>query len=103
MDEENSSPINLLLQYVIVPPLPIRPTVSVSIDKINEDDLTLKIRQMIHINKYLKSYIIEGNGNTYKLMDDLNLLQSVHSYYINSNTKGISQEEQLYLLIQIYK
>ncbi len=91
MDEENSSPINLLLQYVIVPPLPIRPTVSVSIDKINEDDLTLKIRQMIHINKYLKSYIIEGNGNTYKLMDDLNLLQSVHAYYINSNTKGINK------------
>ena len=91
MDEENSSPLNLLLQYVIVPPLSIRPTVAMGIDGTNEDDLTIKIKEMIHVNKFLKSYILEGNGNTYKLMDDLNLLQSIHAYYINSNTKGINK------------
>ena len=91
MNGENSSPLNLLLQYVIVPPLSIRPTVSVGVDGTNEDDLTMKIRDMIHVNKYIKSYISQGNGNTYKLMDDLNTLQSTHSYYINSNTKGINK------------
>ena len=35
MDGENSSPIDLLLQYVIVPPLPIRPTVSMGINATN--------------------------------------------------------------------
>jgi len=91
MDGENSSPLNLLIQYILVPPLPIRPTVTMSLEETNEDDLTVKIGVMIHVNKYLKSYIKEGNGNTYKLMDDLNLLQSNHAYYINSNTKGINK------------
>ena len=91
MDGENSSPLNLLLQYVIVPPLSIRPTVTMGIDGTNEDDLTVKIRQMIHVNKSLKLYILEGIANTYKLMDDLNLLQMTHAYYINSNTKGINK------------
>ena len=91
MDEENASPINLLLQYIIVPPLPIRPTITMGMEGTNEDDLTIKIREMIHVNKYIKSYIDEGSANTYKLMDDLNLLQSTHAYYINSNTKGINK------------
>ncbi len=91
MDGENTSPLNLLLQYVIVPPLSIRPTVTMNIDGTNEDDLTMKISSMISINKYLKSYITEGNGNPYKLMDDLNILQSIHAFYIDSNTKGVNR------------
>ena len=90
MDSENSSPVNLLLQYILVPPLPIRPTVSTG-DKINEDDLTAKIKQMIETNNYMKKCIIEGTSNTKKLMDDLVILQSLHSYYIDSNTKGIDK------------
>ena len=91
MDGENSSPIDLLINYIPVPPLPIRPTVTMSLEGTNEDDLTIKLREMIHVNKVIKTYIEEGNGNTYKLMDDLNLLQSSHAYYINSNTKGINK------------
>ena len=91
MDGENSSPIDLLINYIPVPPLPIRPTVTMSLEGTNEDDLTIKLREMIHVNKAIKTYIEEGNGNTYKLMDDLNLLQSSHAYYINSNTKGINK------------
>ena len=91
MDGENTSPLNLLLQYIIVPPLSIRPTVTMSSEGTNEDDLTIKIREMIHVNKFMKSYLKEGNGNTYKLLDDINLLQSTHAYYINSNTKGINK------------
>ena len=91
MDGENTSPVNLLLQYIIVPPLSIRPIVSMGLDGTNQDDLTAKISVMIHVNKYLKSYLKEGNANTYKLMDDLNSLQSIHAYYINSNTKGINK------------
>ena len=91
MDEENSSPINLLLEYVIVPPLPIRPSVSMGRETTNEDDLTTKIRDMITYNRFLKSYISEGNANTFKLMDDLNTLQTFHAFYINSDTKGINK------------
>ena len=92
MDGENSSPLNLLLQYVIVPPLSIRPTVNMSGDGIiNEDDLTMKIKDMIAVNRFIKSYIEEGNGNSFKVMEDLNLLQTTHAFYINSNTKGINK------------
>ena len=91
MDEENSSPINLLIQYVIVPPLSIRPTVTMGLNGTNEDDLTIQIREIIGLNTSLKSYIVEGNGNTFKLLDDLNLLQSFHAFYINSDTKGINK------------
>ena len=91
MDGTNSSPIDLLLNYIIVPPLPIRPTIQTGLNSTNEDDLTIKIREMIHLNKYIKLSIEEGNGNTYKLIEDLNLLQSTHAYYINSDTKGINK------------
>ena len=91
MDGENSSPINLLLQYILVPPLPIRPTVTMGVDNMNEDDLTVKMTEMIFTNKYLNSYIIEGNANTYKLMEELNTLQSYHAFYINSKSKAINK------------
>ena len=91
MDGENTSPLNLLLQYIIVPPLSIRPIVSTDLEGTNQDDLTAKLREMILLNKYLKSYLKEGNGNTYKLMDDLNSLQTFHAFYINSKTKGINK------------
>ena len=91
MDIENAEPVDLLLQYVLVPPLPIRPTVQMGTSATNEDDLTIKIKEMIHLNKYIKMNINEGHGNTYKLIEDLNLLQSTHAYYINSDTKGINK------------
>ena len=91
MDGENTSPLNLLLQYILVPPLSIRPTVTMGLEVTNQDDLTIKLREMIFENKYLKSFLNDGNGNTYKLLDELNKLQSIHAYYINSNTKGINK------------
>ena len=93
MDGENSSPIDLLLQYVIIPPLSIRPTIQMGMGDIttNEDDLTIKISEMIFLNNVLKQFITEGKGETYKLMDDLNTLQSYHAYYIDDNTKGINK------------
>ena len=48
MDGINSSPIDLLLNYIIVPPLPIRPTIQTGLNSTNEDDLTIKIREMIN-------------------------------------------------------
>ena len=57
----------------------------------NEDDLTIKISQMICLNNSLNQFITEGKGETYKLMEDLNTLQSYHAYYIDSNTKGVNK------------
>ncbi len=91
MDGVNSHPLSLILSYVIVPPLPIRPTVQMGLNSTNEDDLTIKIREIIYLNKLIKNSIQEGKENTYKLLEDLNSLQSTHAYYINSETKGINK------------
>jgi DNA-directed RNA polymerase III subunit RPC1 len=90
MNPEFSKPIDLLLNYIIVPPLSIRPTVVVSAGATNEDDLTIKIGEMIQLNKFIKNSIAEGN-NTVKLLEDLTLLQHTHAQYINSDTKGLNK------------
>ena len=41
------SPLNLLVNYIPVPPLSIRPTVSMGVDKTNEDDLTIKLYEFL--------------------------------------------------------
>jgi DNA-directed RNA polymerase III subunit RPC1 len=90
MNSEFSNPVDLLLNYIIVPPLSIRPSVQVSHNATNEDDLTIKIGEMIQLNKFIKNSIADGN-NTAKLLEDLTLLQHTHAQYINSDTKGLNK------------
>jgi DNA-directed RNA polymerase III subunit RPC1 len=90
MNPDHSRPIDLLLNYIIVPPLSIRPSVPVTHNSTNEDDLTIKIGEMIQLNKSIKMCIQDGN-NTGKLLEDLTLLQHTHAQYINSDTKGLNK------------
>lgn len=88
MNLDHSHPIDLLVHSVIVPPLTIRPSVHVGLNMTNEDDLTIKIKEMIFLDKHIRYSIMEGN-NTNKLIEDINLLQNTHAQYINSDTKGL--------------
>ncbi len=90
MNYNFSNPIDLLVQYIIVPPLSIRPTVQVGFGTTNEDDLTIKIGEMIQLNKLIRNNLQEGQ-NTVKLFEDLSLLQHTHAQYINSDTKGLNK------------
>ncbi len=90
MNLEHTKPIDLLVHYIIVPPLTIRPTVQIDHGSTNEDDLTIKIGEMIQLNKFIKLSITEGN-NPSKMLEDLSLLQHTHAQYINSNTKGLNK------------
>jgi DNA-directed RNA polymerase III subunit RPC1 len=90
MKSEFSKPADLLLDYIIVPPLSIRPTVQITHNSTNEDDLTIKLGEMIYLNKCVKNSINDGN-NTAKLLEDLLLLQHTHAQYINSDTKGLNK------------
>ena len=85
-----ANPIDLLVQYIIVPPLSIRPTVQIGFGTTNEDDLTIKIGEMIQLNKLIKNNLDEGL-NTIKLFEDLSLLQHTHAQYVNSDTKSLNK------------
>lgn len=55
------SPERFVIQNVIVPPACIRPSVSMDDEGTNEDDITIKISEIVHTNKILREGIERGN------------------------------------------
>lgn len=54
MDPSLCRPLDLLITQLPAPPVPIRPSVAVSMNVTNEDDLTVKMAEIIEINKLIK-------------------------------------------------
>ena len=88
MSAKHSHPLDCLVSHLVVPPSTIRPTVQVNYSTTNEDDLTIKICEIIEVNKELKKMIHDGTGSD-QLLQKLNLMQAYHAYYINSDTKAL--------------
>ena len=88
MDERVQKPSDLLITHVVVPPVCLRPSVTVSETTSNEDDLTAKLAEIVHINEILRTNVQAGL-QTSKLVDDWNLLQCTVAQYINSDTPGL--------------
>mmetsp|Transcript_29477 Transcript_29477/g.44737 ORF Transcript_29477/g.44737 Transcript_29477/m.44737 type:complete len:286 (-) Transcript_29477:3384-4241(-) len=60
MNKDLCRPTDLILTAIPVPPSCIRPTVAVGMGKTNEDDLTMKIREIVERNKSIELGIAEG-------------------------------------------
>ena len=60
MDFEQVKPKDLIVTHILVPPVCIRPTVPIGVGLTNEDDLTIKIMEMIQINNLILKGIEEG-------------------------------------------
>lgn len=88
MSHQINHPLDLLVHHVIVPPLPIRPSVQVGFNVTNEDDLTMKLLEMIYLNRRIKNGMKEGL-NSSNLIEDWQLLQYTHAQYINAETRGL--------------
>lgn len=88
MDNKISHPLDLLVSNVLVPPIPIRPSVQMGYKQTNEDDLTTKILDIVLLNKRIKNVINEG-FSTSNFIEDLQLLQYTHAQYINAETRGL--------------
>jgi DNA-directed RNA polymerase III subunit RPC1 len=75
MDPTDGRPEKLLLQTVLVPPVPIRPSVAMDSGAgSNEDDLTVKMQEIIGVNNALRDAV--SLGATVKiLVEDWNFLQ----------------------------
>ena len=66
LDPVIGRPENLVLNALLVPPTPIRPSVAVEAPGgagTNEDDLTIKLQEIIDVNESLKKALREGAGD----------------------------------------
>lgn len=60
MDKDICKPVDLLITHIPVPPSCIRPSVAVSQGTSNEDDLTIKLVEILQLNSNIKMSIQEG-------------------------------------------
>ncbi|EOB14452.1 DNA-directed RNA polymerase III subunit RPC1 [Nosema bombycis CQ1] len=87
------SPEKFLIQNVIVPPACLRPSVGMDEKGTNEDDITIKISEIIHTNNILKESIEKGNPINL-INDDWDHLQLQCALLINSDLPQVSVQSQ---------
>ncbi|XP_072037718.1 LOW QUALITY PROTEIN: DNA-directed RNA polymerase III subunit RPC1-like [Amphiura filiformis] len=89
MESERSRPQDLLLTRLLVPPLCIRPSVISDLKSgTNEDDLTVKLTEIIFLNNVIQKHRQAG-AKMSMIMEDWDFLQLQCALYINSETSGI--------------
>eukprot|EP00871_Galdieria_phlegrea_P006021 jgi/Galph1/906/GphlegSOOS_G5700.1 len=89
MDPVENRPENLILKNIPVPPACLRPSVCSDPSMgSNEDDLTMKLSEIVHINCIIEQ-AMESGGNASLIMDDWELLQLECARYINADLPGL--------------
>lgn len=84
-------PEHLILQNILVPPVPIRPSVAMdSGGGSNEDDLTVKLQEILEINAALQLALIKG-PMTKTIMEEWDFLQMQVAQYINGEMPGLQR------------
>eukprot|EP00771_Trimastix_marina_P001892 gnl/Trimastix_PCT/3001.p1 GENE.gnl/Trimastix_PCT/3001~~gnl/Trimastix_PCT/3001.p1 ORF type:complete len:1478 (+),score=447.35 gnl/Trimastix_PCT/3001:86-4519(+) len=88
---EYSRPEDMIIQCVLVPPVCIRPSVcqDAALGS-NEDDLTVKLGEISHINNVLQTAMSKGQSTTV-VMEDWDFLQLQCALLINSEMPGLRQ------------
>ncbi|GMH84485.1 hypothetical protein TL16_g09939 [Triparma laevis f. inornata] len=100
-------PENLLLVNLLVPPVPIRPSVAMDVGGgSNEDDLTVKLQEIIDVNIALKLALEKGAPHK-TILEEWDFLQLQIAQYINGEMPGlqrpIGQSKQIRGLCQRLK
>lgn len=89
MDPELGRPERMLVQYLPVPPLCIRPTVcSDPSAGSTEDDLTVKAAEIVHVNSVI-TQLMEKGGTTSNVFESWDHMQYEVARYINSDQPGL--------------
>ena len=87
-------PEHLLLTHLPVPPCCIRPSVEMDgVSGSNEDDITMKLIQIIEVNNVLRQGLEKGSPIN-NLMENWDFLQIQCAMYINSELPGLSLQYQ---------
>jgi len=80
------------LEHILVPPVPIRPSVAMDVGGgSNEDDLTVKLLEIINVNLALELNMTR-NPQTKTIMEGWDVLQSQVAQYINGDMPGLKKE-----------
>lgn len=84
-------PENLILQKLLVPPVPIRPSVAMDVGGgSNEDDLTVKLQEIIDVNVALELALQKG-PHTRTIIEEWDFLQTQVAQYINGEMPGLQR------------
>jgi len=84
-------PENLILQNLLVPPVPIRPSVAMDVGGgSNEDDLTVKLQEILDVNVALELAMTKG-PQTKTIMEEWDFLQVQVAQYINGEMPGLQR------------
>lgn len=87
--QDTGRPELMILTHVLVPPVCIRPSVIMDAGQgSNEDDLTIKLTEIIHMNTLIEGYMKKGSAMNI-VMEDWDFLQIQCALYINSETPGM--------------
>lgn len=85
-------PEHLIVTHVAVPPVAIRPSVEMD-GASNEDDITVKLTQIIEVNNILRQGLEKGLP-VQNLMENWDFLQVQAAMFINSDAPGLPQALQ---------
>lgn len=84
-------PEHLILQNLLVPPVPIRPSVAMDTGAgSNEDDLAVKLQEILEINSALQLALIKG-PMTKTIMEEWDFLQVQVAQYMNGEMPGLQR------------
>ncbi|XP_022661232.1 DNA-directed RNA polymerase III subunit RPC1-like isoform X1 [Varroa jacobsoni] len=91
MNADIGRPENLIQTRVLVPPLCIRPSVASSFRAgTNEDDLTVKLTEMIFLNDVIERHR-QTNAKPQMIVEDRDFLQLQFALYVNGEMSGVPQ------------
>ena len=84
---------DFIMDHLVVPPVCIRPSIMLTNSLSNEDDLTIKIKDIIFLNKKIFETMIMKGDDLNKIEKAWYLMQSHWSQYINSDAPGLPLQE----------
>ena len=84
---------NFIIDHLVVPPVCIRPSIMLTNSLSNEDDLTIKIKEIVFLNKKIFDSMILKGEDLDKIVKQWYIMQSHWSQYINSDSPGLPLKE----------
>ncbi|TIB84727.1 beta and beta-prime subunits of DNA dependent RNA-polymerase [Wallemia mellicola] len=92
MNPKEARPEQYVWQYMHVPPVCIRPSVAQD-GATNEDDITVKLGEIVQTSQIIKMGMSSGKSTTSQLMEQWELLQLACAMYINAEMPGVPSDK----------
>ena len=95
MSAVDGRPENLLIDRLLVPPVAIRPSVDAGPAGSNEDDLTVKLSEILTVNSIIRCALEGGKATVADVANDWEFMQLQTALYLNgASVPGVRAEWQ---------